>query len=528
MTSTLPTSALSVPVTFNCARYITSPNAVRTADRVALTMIDGSDVRDWRWRDIWQRMASWQRIFKRYALEPRDRIVLCVPNSPDIPCAMLAAIAQGFVPVVLSPQLSAEEVDSITGHCGALLRIDDSGPVSHGRSSSAFEGGGAAILSLSQAKKMLKAAHDPDERPHYIDSFAEDSAYMVYTSGTTGSPRGVLHAHRAVWARRMMIDGWTGIRSDDTILHSGQLNWTYAMGIAVFDAWAQGARSIIYEGPRNTELWARLLREHRATIFAAVPSLYRQLCRDVGSLEEDTQSLRHGLCAGEPLPIPLWETWRERTQKPLYEALGMSECSTYISSGPNTPTLPGSPGKAQAGRRIGILDLDQKTPTLLPANQVGMLAIHASDPGLMLGYFNAEDATQNAYLGDWFLTGDLAAFDDAGYLHYHGRNDDTIISLGYRVGPAEVEAVLIQHPQIREVAVNGHSPREDLTLVCAHVVLQDGAEWSEALESSVRDFLQNRLAAYKQPRLYAVHEQLPRNRSGKVLRRQLHYRAEGA
>lgn len=486
-------------------------------------MIDGAQVQHWAWRDLWRRMAGWQQFFERYVLTAGDRIVLCFPNSPDIPCAMLAAIARGWVPVVLSAQLSDEEIDHITGHCGASLRIDDSARVPHDRASSAFEGGSVAHVALSHAQKWIDDAAEDDQIPNYIQSLADDPAYMVYTSGTTGSPRGVLHAHRAVWARRMMIDGWTGIRSDDTILHSGQLNWTYAMGIAIFDAWAQGARSIIYEGPRNAELWARLLREHKATIFAAVPSLYRQLCRDVGNLEEATKTLRHGLCAGEPLPIPLWKKWCERTQKPLYEALGMSECSTYISSGPDTPTQPGSPGRPQAGRRVGILDLDQKTPVLLPANQVGMLAIHESDPGLMLRYFNAEDATQKAFHGDWFLTGDLAAFDDAGYLHYHGRHDDTIISLGYRVGPAEVEAALIQHPQIREVAVNAHSPREDLTLVCAHVVLQDGAEWTEALEASVRDFLQPRLAAYKQPRLYAVHEQLPRNRSGKVLRRQLRY-----
>src|SRR5699024_3328657 len=136
--------------------------------------------------------------------------------------------------------------------------------------------------------------------------------------------------------------------------------------------------------------------EHGATIFAGVPSLYRQICRDIPTLKEDTQSLRHGLCAGEPLPIPLWEQWRDITGKALYEALGMSECSTYISSGPATPTLPGSPGRPQKGRRVAILDETSEDPTLLAPNRVGMLAIHRSDPGLMLEYYNNDVATQKA------------------------------------------------------------------------------------------------------------------------------------
>lgn len=508
---------------FNCAQYVTEPTPARNKDAIALTMIHDQQREDWTWAQIWGRMHGWQNLLEPYKLQRGDRIVICLPNCPDIPTLMLAAIASGYVPVVLSPQLRADELDFITEHSGATLRIDTSILPSTDRPPSAFEGGGVARLHLSDVQETLDRAQHSGKVPTYVQTTFHDPAYMVYTSGTTGQPRGVLHAHRAVWARRMMFDGWTGITAQDTVLHSGQLNWTYAMGIAIFDAWAKGARSIIYEGPRSAARWAELIRENQATVFAAVPSLYRQLCRDVPTLAKDAQSLRHALCAGEPLPIPLWQRWRDITQKPLFEALGMSECSTYISSGPATPTRPGSPGRPQQGRKVAILNIeDPDLPPCAP-NEVGMIAIHRDELGLMLSYFNNEKANEKAWRGDWFLTGDLATLDDEGYLHYHGRNDDTIITLGYRVGPTEVEAVLIQHPSVRDVAVNAHSPREGLTLVCAHIVLNAGWHWDEQTQRNVEALVAEHLAEYKHPRLYAVHEELPRNRSGKVLRKQLRY-----
>lgn len=513
MSQSADSSAIQPPARFNLARYVTEPSSLRPAHAVALTMIEENTQRDWTWADIWGRMAGWQSVLDAYRLSRGARVIIFLPNCPDIPALMLAAAAVGLVPVVLSPQLRDDALAYIADHCGASLLVSSASHLP------AFEGVGQ--VALDDVQHTLESAQRAGAHPRYEHTTSETPGYMVYTSGTTGRPRGVLHAHRAVWARKMMFDGWTGIRANDTVLHSGQLNWTYAMGIAVFDAWAVGARSMIYEGPRNASVWPRLIRENSATVFAAVPGLYRQIVRDTLDLPEAVKPLRHALCAGEPLPIPLWENWTDITGKPLYEALGMSECSTYVSSGPSTPTRPGSPGRPQPGRRVAVLPVDTDNTTPLPANQEGMLAIHQSDPGLMLEYFRDPEATQSAYRGPWFLTGDLAFIDTDGYLHYRGRSDDTIISLGYRIGPTEVEAVISQHPAVSEVAVTGYSPREDLVLVCAHLVLKKSATWDAACEQSIRDFAGQHLAEYKQPRVYKVHDALPRNTSGKVLRRVL-------
>lgn len=513
----------SANAAFNCAHYLTAPSNVRIPEAVALTMITPDGKENWTWKQILGRMHGWQTILSDHALTRGDRIVICLPNCPDIPALMLAAIASGYVPVVLSPQLRDEELDFITRHCEASMRIDASDCPTHDRIASARVEGNVLKLSLPQVIHRLEYARFSGEHPTYVETAFNDPAYMVYTSGTTGKPRGVVHAHRAVWARKMMFRGWTGIQTGDTVLHSGQLNWTYAMGIAIFDAWVQGARSIIYEGPRSAARWATLIRENRATIFAAVPSLYRQLCRDVPTLDEDTQSLRHALCAGEPLPASLWERWRDITHKPLYEALGMSECSTYISSGPDSPTRPGSPGRPQQGRRVAILEADSSSTVPCPPHRAGILSIHRDEVGLMLEYYNNTESQQKSWRGDWFLTGDLAAFDEDGYLHYHGRSDDTIITLGYRVGPTEIEAVLIQHASVREIAVNAYTPREGVVLICAHVVLNEGWTWNQVTEDALRALCAEHLAEYKRPHVYAVQSALPRNRSGKVLRKQLRY-----
>jgi len=255
----------------------------------------------------------------------------------------------------------------------------------------------------------------------------------------------VLHAHRSVWGRQPMYDGWYGMGPKDRLLHSGAFNWTYTLGVGLSDPWANGATSILYNGPKDISVWPKLIERFGATLLAGVPTLYRQILRHCNLLGHDLTTLRHGLTAGEPLPLPVAEAWRDATGTDLFEALGMSECSTYISCSPSVPIKPGSPGKPQIGRKIAILGEDCE---VLPAGQIGHLAVHKSDPGLMLCYWNRPTEDAEVTRGDWFVGGDLASFDEDGYLWFHGRGDDVMTSMGYRVSPAEVEAALADHPHL--------------------------------------------------------------------------------
>ncbi|MCB1776352.1 MAG: AMP-binding protein, partial [Candidatus Competibacteraceae bacterium] len=200
--------------------------------------------------------------------------------------------------------------------------------------------------------------------------------------------------------------------------------------------------------------------------------------------------------------------------------LGMSECSTYISSSLQAPVKPGSPGQVQQGRCVAALPVEAgETP--LPSGEVGLLAVHRSDPGLMIGYWKRPDEEALVYRGDWFIGGDLVHFDADGYLFYHGRNDDVMNAMGYRVSPLEVEQCLSQHPAVLEVAVTELQVREQVSVIAAFVVPRDPDEPDGLDAAPLLTYAHEHLAAYKCPREIIFTDALPRTANGKVLRREL-------
>ncbi|MGB3811026.1 MAG: AMP-binding protein [Parvibaculum sp.] len=498
------------PARFNMARYCLAAYAASTPDKVALIVVSHADAplnEAERWTygaldDAVRRIAAG---LLGEGFKPGERLMIRMPNTSDYALLFFGAIAAGMVPLPSSSQLTDNEAAFLLSDSGASAVAVSGGM--------AIDAGNARVINDAMLARLK--AHAP--LADYADTDANDPAFLVYTSGTSGSPKGVLHAQRSAWGRRPMYQGWYGISAADTVLHAGAFNWTYTLGVGLTDPWANGATTVLYNGEKDVQVWPKLLERTQATLFAAVPTLYRQILKycDLGG--HDLSALRHGLTAGEALSAALLDHWREATGKLLYEALGMSECSTYISTGPGMEIRVGSPGKPQPGRCVVALPLDGGTDPL-PAGETGMLAVHRSDPGLMLGYWRRADEEQEVYRGDWFIGGDLASFDADGYLWYHGRADDVMNAMGYRVSPQEVEAALSQHPAIAEVAVTEIHVREDVSVIAAFVILKDG---QNADKKSVLDFADSRLAAYKRPREVFFVDTLPRTANGKITRRAL-------
>ncbi|MCX7898875.1 MAG: fatty acid--CoA ligase family protein, partial [Methylocystis sp.] len=344
---------------------------------------------------------------------------------------------------------------------------------------------------------------------------ADDPAYLVYTSGTTSRPKGVLHAHRAAWGRRPMRAHWTGLGPGDVMLHAGAINWTYTLGVGIVDPLSVGGSVVLYNGRPDPAVWPQLIEAHRATIFAAVPGVYRQILKYGAPERADLSSLRHGLSAGAALPPGLYAEWRARTGKDIYEAFGMSEVSTFISSGPTTPVRPGSPGRPQPGRLVAALPVEGgETP--LPAGETGVLAVRRDDPGLMLGYWDRPEEQSEAFRGKWFVSGDLVDFDADGYMHHHGRTDEVMNAGGYRVSPAEVEKCLLSVDGVTEAAVAERPGRDaETTIIKAYVVAREGATLDEA---AILAHCRAHLAGYKCPKAVVFLNALPRNSNGKLMR----------
>ncbi len=505
-----------VPPRFNLARYCLGAAGPRDPDKTALIVVGDAhappeDAERWTYRALDEGVRRVAAGLTALGLAPGTRIMIRLENTSAYPLLFFGAMAGGFVALPTSAQLTDEEALFLLENSGAeVIAVADSlalAGVPHG----------VRVLGETDLRRLM--AHDP--AADYAQTGAEDPAFLVYTSGTSGRPKGVLHAHRSAWGRRPMVEGWYGLERDDVVLHAGAFNWTYTLGVGLTDPWANGATTVVYNGPKDPAIWPPLMQTYGASLFAAVPSVYRQILK-YGHLDRAAfAGLRHGLTAGEALKPSLAERWFAATGTVLYEALGMSECSTYISSSPAVPPKPGSPGKPQAGRRVAILPVDGGTDPL-PPGEVGLLAVHRSDPGLMLGYWNRPDEEEAVFHGDWFVGGDLAALDEDGYVWFHGRADDLMNAMGYRVSPEEVETVLAAHPDLADVAVTELQVRADVSVIAAFCVPKIPGE--PPAKEAVVAFAAEHLAAYKCPREIIFLDALPRTDNGKVLRRALRNR----
>lgn len=491
---------------FNAARYCVGAPARRLRDKQALVVVDGDAPGEA--REVWT-FGALDEAVRRAAgalleagLRPGDRVMIRIGDGPQFPIAYFGAMAAGAIAMPLSSQLSADELSTIAADATpSIALLSDDTP----------------DFALGNARRLDPLALGQGAAVDYADSAATDPAQLVYTSGSSGKPKGVLHAHRAIWARRMMRYGWHDLRETDRVMHVGAFNWTYTLGVGLADTWSVGATAILNAGQRAPEIWPVLAEIWKPSVFAAVPGVYRRILKYGANTENAFASLRHALTAGEKLSGQILEEWQGRTGKLLLESLGMSEVSTYISSSPARQAGQGFAGWPQPGRRVAILS--DTSRDAVPRGTEGVLAVHRSDPGLMLGYWQQDEATQCAYRDDWFITGDRALMREDGAIAYCGRDDDLMNAQGYRVSPLEVEQVLASHPDVAECAVAEQSISEGLSVIAAWVVPTESAKL--LTRTSLSEHCAARLASYKCPRNYFSLATLPRSSNGKLQRRML-------
>ncbi|WP_424939869.1 class I adenylate-forming enzyme family protein [Aliiroseovarius sp. S253] len=485
------------PSPFNMAQYVLQ-HAKRLGDKTALEILAPNEADDavWTYAQLNRAVRGVATGLLQQGLQPGDRVLLRLGNTVDFPLGFLGAIAAGLVPIPSSSQLTKTEITRMAELVAPSLIIADPG---------------IALPEPTTCPVIdTEALHGFTDLPPtpFHQGSPERPAYIIFTSGTSGQARAVLHAHRAIWARQMMWDGWYGITATDRVMHAGAFNWTYTLGTGLMDPWSVGATALIPAAGSTPDQLSNLLNRKGVTIFAAAPGVYRQMLKnDLPPLPQ----LRHGLSAGEKLPDVTRSRWESQTNTPIHEAFGMSECSTFISGSPARPVLDGALGFGQAGRHLAILD-NEGCPA--PLGTAGTLAIHRSDPGLMLEYLNAPDATDAKFHGDWFLTGDSASMTETGAFTYEGRSDDIMNAGGYRVSPIEVEAVMAQHPGIGEAACVEVSVKADASVIgCFYIPTKDPLPDDELSQHA-----HALLAHYKCPRLFRAVDALPRSTNNKLSR----------
>lgn len=482
--------------------------------------------------ELAQKTDQFASVLQNLGVKVGDRVLIRLPNSLEYPIAFLGAMKMGAIAVPTSTLLTAEEVAYLAKDSGASVLVTDA---------QAWQ---QLHEKLSQQKHLtpqlqhvfvtesdvveahmhfnvLSMKNQINAASAYVVrhvSKANDPAYLVYTSGTTGYPKGVLHAHRALLGRQPASTYWFNYHADgqDRILHSGKFNWTYVLGSGLMDPLYLGKTVIVHEGKNDAQKWLDLIHKHRATIFIGVPTIYRQLLQKTTATQADIPSIRHYMSAGEHLSDEVLSQWRARFGLDIYEAVGMSEFSYYLSQSIFRPIRAGSAGFPQPGHPIRLLN--PETMEVVPAGEEGMICVPDSDPGLFLRYWNLDEETAKYKHDGYFFTGDYAKYDADGYIWFLGRKDDIIKSFGYRVSPYEIERVYKNHPDVADCAAVGEVLEKDKLLVVIYVILKPEAN---TIPDDLLAYGKQHLAAYKAPKTVYLAKDFPRTKNGKILRKEI-------
>lgn len=424
-------------------------------------------------------------------LTPGDRVLMRLGNGLAFPLVFLGAIWAGLVPVPTSSALTGAEIDKLAALVAPRLILAEPGI--------ALPQGEVPVIAPDlQAWARLSPA------PLHLGEPGRE-AYVIFTSGTSGTPMAVSHAHRVILARAAMHQGWEGLRPADRLLHAGALNWTYTLGTGLLDPWTLGATALIPAAGTLPTGLPQLLKRAEASIFAAAPGVFRQMLRaDLPPLPR----LRHGLSAGEALPDALRQAWRRATGTDLHEALGMSEISTFISGSPQRPAPPGTAGYVQGGRHVAVLDAGGQP---VPRGDAGELAVASADPGLMRGYLG-----QPAPQGPWFRTGDAVRMAADGAITHLGRKDDLLNAGGFRVSPLDVEAAFQGVPGLLACAATEVEVAPGTRIIALFYEASCDID-----RQTLQQCAEKTLARWKQPRHYQRLDALPRTANGKITRRAL-------
>ncbi len=482
-----------------------------------------------------------------------ERLVIRLPNSPEFPIAFIGAIKAGMIPIPTSPLFTFKELKFILEDSEAsvlvttseLLPADfsvdqfpflkkmilvtspvipaeteiplDSSIETSGGSGKWFQGD----CSLRMNDKVIDWEEINSSSSHFeiAPTLANSPAYWLYTSGTEGKPKGVIHSHHSIPAHDSRVQYWQALREDEdeVVFNTSSLNWSYALTAGMLDIWRHHQTALIYSGALNAEAISQVVKENSVTLFMSVPAIYRRLTEFLKPEDDFFSKVKTALSAGEKLSEKIKTEFERLTQVQIREGLGMTEHSVYLVQRTGELLPPNSCGKPLDDKtKILREDLTEADP-----QEIGMIATDRSSTGLMLGYYRRPEQEKKVFQNEWFLSGDFAYRDDQNNYFFVGRKDDLITAGGYRISPLEVESVLNLIPSVLESAVVGEEVESGKTIVVAFVVLKREYLSDLLIHEKILKESEKNLAKYKVPRKIILVNELPKTSQGKLKRKEL-------
>lgn len=499
-------------------------------NKVALYSIDAQNrMETFTFQDIYYLSNRLGNALKNLGVTKGDRVFVFMPRVPEL---YLSTIAISKIGAVIGPLFSAFGPDALRDRLqdsGAKIvittqelkpkldeirdQLADLEYVIVVRNSGELKPG-----DLSFEELMVGASEHL--QPTHMDP--EDPLYLLYTSGTTGKAKGVLHVHNDMIGLHATTKWVLDLREDDVYWCTADPGWVTGTAYGIFGPWSNGASVVAYEGRFDAASWYQLIDRLKVTVWYTAPTALRMLMKagDDEVHKHSLDSLRHVLSVGEPLNPEVIRWALKLYGLPVHDNWWQTETGMQLVSNlPCLPIKPGSMGKPLPGVFVTVVDDDGNE---LAPGQLGRLVVRPGWPSQLRQVWRNEEKFKEYFkIPGWYFSGDNAWKDEDGYLWFVGRADDVINTAGHRVGPFEVESALVEHEAVAEAGVIGKPDEERGEIIKAFIVLNHGVKNSQKLLDDIRDFTKRRLAAHAYPREIEVRENLPKTRSGKIMRRLL-------
>ncbi|WP_139488683.1 acyl-CoA synthetase [Brevibacillus dissolubilis] len=517
--------SLQLPEQYNFAAQVEA-YAKQNPDKTALVVLDeaGQETRT-SYAELTRYAGRISAALYRLGIGRGDKVIVLVPRGLDAYAIYLGLNRMGVVVMPGSEMLRGKDIEYRVKHAEAkaiigfehvtseVEAIRSSCPtVEHYVLVGAKQDGWLSLEELVEQTEDSEIAAP-------VETGSEELAFLSYTSGTTGGPKGVMHVHGWPYAHlAVAATYWLDVQEEDLVWATAGPGWAKWIWSPFVSTIGRGATAFVYKGKFDAASYMNILSKYPVSVLCATPTEYRYLAKLPNLETFQPQALRSACSAGEPLNREVIDTFRRVFNLTVRDGYGQTENTLLVGTFVGMEPRPGSMGRPSPVVNTAIID-EEGNP--LPVGEVGDIAVDRNMVALFRGYLHDPERTSRAFRGNWYVTGDQGRMDEDGYIWFEGRSDDIIISSGYTIGPFEVEDALVKHQAVAECAAVASPDPDRGAIVKAFVVLKNGFTPSDELVKELQEHVKNLTAPYKYPRKIEFMEELPKTTSGKIRRIEL-------